>query len=87
MSSSRTNRLDQDKLVKCPQCGEPTWHYRMQSGNRVALDSAPGPYIIDANNIAYRSEGTGGYRGHFDHCRLGGSSLATQVEISDFLWP
>jgi hypothetical protein len=88
MNPSPTNRLDQDKQLKCLQCVEPVWDYKMQSGNRVALDGAPGPYIIDANNIAYRSEGTGGYRGHSEHCNvLAASPLTGQVDADDFLWP
>jgi hypothetical protein len=87
MSPSHTNRLDHDKLTTCPQCGDPVWDYRTPSGGRVALDRDEGPFIIDANGIAYMSTGRGGYRGHSDYCGvLAASPLTGQVTSDDFLW-
>ena len=87
MTASRTNRLDQDKLLKCLQCGAAIFDYGTPSGSRVALDNAPGPYLIDANGVAYRSDGTDGYRGHAERCAvLAASPLTGQVDADDFLW-
>jgi hypothetical protein len=87
MAPLRTNRLDDEKLSRCPRCGDPIWNYKLPSGNRVALDGAPGEYVIDANNVAYKSEGSGGYRGHSDHCGvLAASPLTGEVNADDFLW-
>jgi hypothetical protein len=87
MSSSDTNRLDQDKLTRCPKCNDPVWNYRTPSGSRIALDRHEGPFLIDANGIAYRSEGTNGYRGHSDYCGVfAASPLTGKVTSDDFLW-
>jgi len=74
-------------LVRCGQCGAAVWNYPTPNGKHVALDNAPGPYVIDGGK-AYKSRGTDGYRGHWDHCkRLAASPLATEVSGDDFLWP
>ena len=86
MTHSQPNLLSDHYLVKCLQCGAEVWDYPTPNGNHVALDNAPGPYVIE-DGKAYRSTGTGGYRGHWDLCkRLAASPLAGQVNPDEFLW-
>jgi hypothetical protein len=40
--------------------------YGTPDGHEVALDNAPGPYLI-VGTKAYRSNGSGGFRGHWEH--------------------
>ena len=87
MTDPPTNPLAEYAQAICGQCGTPIWDYPTPSGKHVALDNAPGPYVIDGGK-AYKSRGTHGYRGHWDHCkRLAASPLAGQVNADEFLWP
>ena len=86
MASWQPNALSDHMLVKCMQCGAMVWSYPTPNGNHVALDNAPGPYVIH-DTKAYKSQGTQGYRGHWDHCkRLAASPLTGQVLADAFLW-
>ena len=87
MTDPPTNLLAEHMLAICGQCGAPIWDYPTPNGKHVALDNAPGPYLVDGGK-AYKSRGTHGYRGHWDHCkRLAASPLTGQVSADEFLWP
>ena len=86
MTPSQTESLSEYTLAICMQCGAVIWNYSTPDGKHVALDNAPGPYIIINGDTAYRSEGTRGYRGHWDYCKLAASPLTGQVDGDDFLW-
>ena len=78
--------LSDHLLVKCLQCGAAVWDYPTPNGKHVALDNAPGPYVIEGGK-AYKSPGMHGYRGHWDDCkRLAASPLTGQVNTDEFLW-
>jgi hypothetical protein len=86
MTDSQPNLLSDHSLVRCLQCGADVWDYPTPNGKHVALDNAPGPWVIDGGK-AYKSPGNHGYRGHWDHCeRLAASPLTGQVNADEFLW-
>jgi hypothetical protein len=75
-----------DHLVTCGHCGAAVWDYPTPEGKHVALDNAPGPYIVHRRK-AYKRPGAHGYRGHWDHCkRLAASPLTGEVNADGFLW-
>ena len=82
----RTQQLSDYAVVLCGHCGATIWLYSNEAGDRVALDDAPGPYLIDGTK-AYRSRGGDGYRAHWDHCLIT-ASFAARVDVlgSEFLW-
>jgi hypothetical protein len=84
VGSSRT--LQDHAESRCLHCGATIWLYSTENGNRVALDDAPGPYLIDGTK-AYRSRGSAGFRGHWDHC-LHTASYDARIDVleSEFLW-
>lgn len=87
MTYSQPNLLEDHLLVKCLRCGAQVWNYSTPNGKHVALDNAPGPYVIDGSK-AYRSRGTHGYASHWDHCeRLAAAPVTGAVSDDDFLWP
>jgi hypothetical protein len=63
------------------------WLYETPIGDRIALDDAPGEYVIDGGNKIYRTFSTNGYRAHQDHCRARRAPLTGVVSAADFLWP
>jgi len=70
----------------CGECGAPTWLYTLPNGNRVALDNAPGPYVIEGTKV-YESTHGRGYRKHqHRNQRLPKSLLTGEVVDDDFLW-
>lgn len=86
MHATRTEPLDDYALATCMHCGAVVWLYSTPSGTMVALDDAPGPYVI-AGTKAYRSTGNGGYRGHWDHCKMIATARpCTGVDRDEFLW-
>lgn len=86
MEIQQSEPLDNDKIVRCLQCGAGVWDYSTPSGKSVALDNARGgPYLV-VGPTAYRSETDQGYRSHWDHCRLAASLPSVDVDIDEFLW-
>jgi hypothetical protein len=86
MADLQPELLSDHLLVKCLQCGTAVWDYPTPNGKHVALDNAPGPYVIEGGK-AYKSRGNQGYRAHWDHCkRLAASPLTGQVNADEFLW-
>ena len=85
MDRPTTSPLAESMLATCGQCGAAIWDYGTPSGKHVALDDAPGPYIIDGST-AYETASDFGFRAHWDHCRLAASLLTGQVGEDDFLW-
>lgn len=61
-----TEGLSDHALAVCGQCRAAIWDYATPNGKHVALEDAPGDYVIDGN-VAFRSKGACGYRGHWDH--------------------
>lgn len=69
----------------CPKCGAPVWMYLSPLGGPIALDNAPGDYLIDGRNKAYRPTLPDGYRVH--SCgRLARTPFSGEVTSSEFLW-
>jgi hypothetical protein len=86
MKRSTTDALDDHAKVRCLDCGADIWQYTAPSGHHVALEDAPGPWIIEGTK-AYESVGSDGYRNHWDHCHTIARSLLTRPAIGDeFLW-
>jgi hypothetical protein len=50
--------LRDDAAVRCLDCGAPIWLYSTHDGGRVALEDAPGPYVIDGTKV-HRTDGPG----------------------------
>ena len=79
-----TPPLDDQKRTRCLDCGATIWLYSGANGYRVALENAPGRYVIhDAD--AYESSPGSGYRNHWDHCRSR-TQPPGQVSEDEFLW-
>jgi hypothetical protein len=68
---------------RCRACGTDIWIYDSLNGNSVALEDAPGPYLIDGKT-AYRSNRSDGYRSHWDYC--GQTARPQEVGEHEFLW-
>jgi hypothetical protein len=81
-----TRPLSDHHRSVCPQCGANVWVYPLPFGDQIALDNAPGEYLIDGRNKAYRSMLPAGYRAH--SCdRQARAPLATEVTGDEFVWP
>ena len=88
MTFPKPKPLDDYAIATCGQCGASIWDYGTPNGNHVALDNAPGPYLIEGGK-AYKSPGTSqGYRAHWDYCRRIAASSLVSAEVSgdEFLW-
>jgi hypothetical protein len=87
MSKVRTAPLANHALSVCDRCGSRVWLYSTVTGTRVALDDAPGPYILDANNAVFRTSGNDGYAGHSDRCsQIAAAPLSAPVDTDEMLW-
>jgi hypothetical protein len=76
---ARSAPLSNEARALCRDCGQPTWVYETPIGDRIALDNAPGEYVIDGGNKIYRTFSPDGYRAHHDHCRATRSPLTGEV--------
>lgn len=71
----------------CDRCGNLVWVYSMQSGETVALNFAPGEFIVDGRNHVYRTTGLAGYAQHAcEASRRARLDLARTVRSDEFLW-
>jgi hypothetical protein len=87
MARTSASGLSEHAFAVCGQCGDPIWIYATPAGASVALDNAPGPYVIHERK-AYKATQNLGFQAHWDHCKSITSSLRTWTVLTDeFLWP
>jgi len=79
-------RLPDEPLSICTNCGERSWLITQPNGTNVALADQPGPYVI-RDGVAYRCATNDGYARHADFCthRLSATLIADPAE-EEFLW-
>lgn len=88
MDDAKAEPLSDHALARCMQCGAMIWDYPTPGGKHVALDNVlGGSWAVDGLK-AFKIEGTGGYRAHWDRCeRIAAASLIGRVGENEFLWP
>lgn len=89
MTKPPTKPLEDHAKTRCRLCGATVWLYKKPLGGYVALENAPGVWVIDGHNRAYEGFDPVGFRSHWDHCPKNPilTSVAPLISESDFLWP
>ncbi len=84
----KTAPLATRALSVCNRCGAPIWTYSTLAGNRVELDSVPGPYVVDANDAVFLTTSNDGYAAHQDRCsQIAAAPLSAPIRADEMLWP
>jgi hypothetical protein len=68
----------------CRGCRRIVWEYPTPAGEWVAVDAAPGPYVVDGLGKLWQLGGFDGYRGH--ECAASRTLLTPEVTDAEFLW-
>ena len=85
MSNSITAPLADSAKTTCPSCRAAIWLCSAEAGP-IALDPAPGPYVVDGHGKVFLSDWGDGYRAHSCGQAHGLPFALGGVEDDEFLW-